>query len=320
MNLGIFTINKGEPFTGPMLTARVTDPPTEIPAVSSGHHHLNPANLVFQAGNTLPRTQFFFKLPKDIADNHIATQYDGIDYEDDFSDLAIYQPGSHPRPGIHKRDRTRNDEWENPEMPLSQAQQDHFTRMADEGIIVTFVMVFWDKDNYPGGEGLPCYRFQNEEEIERWLVYVRYVVETLHDRVQYFEIWNEPDIRNFCPKSIYLDDYINLIKRTAPVIHEIAPEAKVVVGGVSGTAYDDSYNYLLGVLRSDAMPLVDVIGWHPMYNFTPDVPRFRNYYYTYPDKIQEIKDTAEASGFEGEYHATELSFRTEVDLGDEFLH
>jgi hypothetical protein len=316
--LGIFTINKGEAFTGPFLVARVTDTHGKTSYFSWPPTSQTAQNLVLQAGNTLPRTQFYLKLPKDIVDNHIATQYDGIGYEDDFSDLAIYRQGvTRARVSINGIE-PETDDWTKPEMPLSQAQQDHFSRMADEGIIVTFVMVFWDKENYPGGDGLPCYRFQNEEGIEAWLDYVRYIVETLHDRVQYFEIWNEPDIRNYCPKSIYLDDYINLIKRTAPVIHEIAPEAKVVVGGVSGTAYDDSYNYLLGLLRSDAMPLVDVVGWHPMYNFTPNIPRFRDYYYAYPDKIQEIKDTAEASGFTGEYHATEISFRTEVDLGDEF--
>ncbi|MBI9051651.1 MAG: right-handed parallel beta-helix repeat-containing protein [Anaerolineaceae bacterium] len=316
--LGVFTINKGEAFTGPFLDAKVTDTHGNTSSFSWPPTSQTAQNLVLQAGNTLPRIQFFFKLPKDIADNHIATQYDGIAYEDDFTDLAIYSQGvTHARVSTNGIE-PETDDWTKPEMPLSQAQQDHFTRMADEGIIVTYVLVFWDKENYPGGDDLPCYRFHNEEGIEAWLDYVRYIVETLHDRVQYFEIWNEPDIRNYCPKSIYLDDYINLIKRTAPVIHEIAPDAKVIVGGVSGTAYDDSYNYLLGVLRSDAMPLVDVVGWHPMYNFTPNIPRFRNYYFAYPDKIQEIKDTAEASGFTGEYHATEISFRKDVDLGDEF--
>ncbi len=310
---GIFTYDKGEPFTGPMLTARTTttyDRPSGFiwPPSSSTQQ-----TLAVQTGNTLPRTQFFTSLPKEIPDNHIATQYDGIAYEDDFTDLAIYGQGvTRARVSTNGVEPHPTMDWNKPEMPLSQAQQNHFTRMSNEGIIVTFMLVYWDKENNSGPESLPCYRFQTEEEIEDWLVYVRYIVETLHDRVQYFEIWNEPDIANFCPKSIYLDDYINLIKRTAPVIHEIAPEAKVVVGGVSGMFYDDSYNYLLGVLRSDAMPLVDVISWHPMYNFSPDIYEFSNYYYTYPEKIQEIKDTAAASGFVGEYHADEISYRSEV--------
>jgi hypothetical protein len=316
---GVFMVNKGEPFTGPLVTARATNSHQRSswfiwPPISQTEQI-----LVLQTGNTAPRTQFYLKHPGSLPDNHIATQYDGISYENDETDWAMYkQAVTRGRVSTNGIEPHPDMDWNKPEMPLSQDQQDHFTRLADRGVILTFVLIYWDTKNSSGPGSLPCYRFQTEEEIEDWLVFVRYIVETLHDRVQYFEIWNEPDIANFCPKSIYLDDYINLIKVTAPVIHEVEPEAKIVVGGVSGTAYDNSYNYLLGVLRSDAMPLVDVISWHPMYNFTPDIPRFRNYYYAYPDKIQEIKDTAEANGFEGEYHADEISFRSEFNLDDTF--
>ena len=316
--LGIFTINKGEAFSGPFLNARVTDAHGNMSFYTYPPTSQTERMLVVQSGNTQPRTQYYFALPRDIADNHIANNYDGIDYEDDFTDLSTYRSGVSRLRASTNGLEPETDKWENPEMPLSQAQQDHFTRLAEEGIIVNFAMVFWDKENHPNGEGLPCYRFQTEEEIERWLVYVRYIVESLHDRVQYFEIWNEPDIPNYCPKSIYLDDYLNLVRLTVPVIRDAAPEAKIIIGGVSGTAYDDAYNYLMGVISSDVMPLVDVVNWHPMYNFTPDIARFRSYYYAYPGKIQEIMDTAAANGFEGEFQATEISFNRKVDLGDEF--
>ena len=315
---GVFRINKGEPFNGPFVTARATNSHQRSswfiwPPISQTEQ-----KLVLQIGNTSPRTQFYLKHPGSLPDNHIASQYDGISYTNDETDWNIYQQSvTRGRVAINGIE-PETDDWLKPELSLSLDQQDHFTRLADRGVILTYVLVFWDKENYSSREDLPCYRFTKEEDIEHWLAYVRFIVENLKDRVDYFEIWNEPDIGNYCPKSIYLDDYINLIKVTAPVIHEVAPEAKVVVGGVSGTAYDNSYNYLLSVLRSDAMPLIDVISWHPMYNFTPDIPRFRNYYYTYPEIIQEIKETAVASGFVGEYHADEISFRSEVDLGDEF--
>ena len=315
---GVFQVNKGEAFSGPLVTAKATNSHQKSswfiwPPISQTEQI-----LVLQTGNTAPRTQFYLKHPGSLPDNHIATQYDGISYDYDETDWAMYEQAvTRGRVAINGIE-PETDDWSKPEMSLSLGQQDHFTRLADRGVILTFVLVFWDKENHSSIEALPCYRFTTEEEIEHWLEYVRFIVENLKDRVDYFEIWNEPDIANFCPKSITLDDYINLIKVTAPVIREVAPEAKIVVGGVSGTAYDNAYNYLLGVLRSEAMPLVDVISWHPMYNFTPDIPRFRTYYYAYPDKIQEIKDTAEANGFEGEYHADEISFRTEVDLGDEF--
>jgi hypothetical protein len=202
-------------------------------------------------------------------------------------------------------------DWDKPEFSISQAQRDHFTRMAENDIVVTYVLVFWDKENYPGGEGLPCARFKTEEEIEHWLEYVRFMVEELGDYVDYFEIWNEPDIQNYCPKWIMLDDYVNLIERTAPVIREVDPEAKIVVGAVSKTYYPSAQNYLFGLLTSDVMPLVDGISFHPLYGESPKYDQERNYYYNYPDFLQRIMDTAAANGFSGEFHADEVGWATE---------
>ena len=54
--------------------------------------------------------------------------------------------------------------------------------------------------------------------------------------------------------------------------------------------------------------MFDVISWHPMYDVAPNVEMFRDYYYQYPAIIREIKETAEAHGFTGEYWGTDLSW------------
>ena len=139
---------------------------------------------------------------------------------------------------------------------------------------------------------------------------MRFTVEHFKDRVEYFEIWNEPDIREYCPKWIEPADYINLVKRTVPVIREVSPEAKIVVGAMSNTRFPDAYDYLFELLESDIMPQVDVISWHPIYGTSPEYDLYYDYYYDYPQMVQKIKDTAAANGFVGEYHADELSWRT----------
>jgi hypothetical protein len=306
---GVFTFNTGTPFTGPYLTVRTTNvygresifswPPT------SGTERI----LVLQTGNDLPRRQFLLQLSGEHVDNHIASQYDGIAYTEDLSDLTIYRAGlTRARVSMAGLEPELVD-WDKPEFSISQSQDDHFTRMANKGIIVTYVLMFWDKETYPDGEGAPCARFKTEGEIERFLEYVRFTVGHLKDRVQYFEIWNEPDIRGYCPKWIELTDYINLVKRTAPVIREVSPESKIVVGAVSSLQFGQ-VDYLFGLLESEIMPLVDVISWHPMYGVSPEHDQFRDYYYNYPAFVQSIKETATAYGFVGEYHADELTWRT----------
>ncbi len=122
-------------------------------------------------------------------------------------------------------------------------------------------------------------------------------------------------MQNLCPKYIESADYINLVRETVPVIRDVYPEAKIVVGSVSKTYYPDAYNYLLDVLKSDIMPLVDVIAWHPMYGESPEDEETADYYYAYPEMIEEIKETANVNGFNGEFHADELSWQTSAGGG-----
>jgi hypothetical protein len=59
------------------------------------------------------------------------------------------------------------------------------------------------------------------------------------------------------------------------------------------------------------MLLVDGIVLHPMYGPSPQYDATREYYYEYPKLIRQIKSVAESNGFEGEYFADEMSWRTE---------
>jgi len=201
-------------------------------------------------------------------------------------------------------------DWDRPEFYIDPSHDAVFTRMADNGLKINMSLMFWDKATYPGGEGAPCARFKTEGEIERYLEYVRFIVRHFKDRIQYYRLWNEPDIANYCPKWIEVEDYTNLVKRTVPVIREEYPEAKIIAGDVSGISESDAYEYLLTLLESDIMPLVDVVSWHPLYSESPTYEEARDYWYAYPSTVQQIKDVASAHGFDGEYQVDELTWQT----------
>jgi hypothetical protein len=64
------------------------------------------------------------------------------------------------------------------------------------------------------------------------------------------------------------------------------------------------------------MPLVDVVSWHPFYGESPEHEEGRDYYYAYPSIVQNIKDTAIAHGFDGEYQVDELTWWTLYPSGE----
>lgn len=273
----------------------------------------------FQTGNTQRITRLQSKESKELEDNRIGThtshlwhpEYDPEIFPDSVLDTKyIFELGlKRIRLAINDVDSYRVD-WSKPELSIDPSHDDFITSLADNGITITYVLSFWDTEYVAQGGEVRYPRFKTEEEIQRYLDFVQFIVHHFKDRIQYYEIWNEPNIEDTI-QWIEVDDYINLVERAVPVIREEYPEAKIVVGGVSYIREPDCYDYLLGILRSDdIMPLVDVISFHSMYGTSPEYDLHRQYYYNYSSLIQEIKDTASAHGFTGEYVADELSWMT----------
>jgi hypothetical protein len=300
---GYFAYDKGTSFTGPHLTATARDvhgntspfsPPT------SG----TTGSRVLQRSNDLPISQFLSKESIELTDNRMGAQFDSFGYPE-FYDLEIYPRGvKRARVAVNGLEPELVD-WDKPEFSIDPSHDDVFTRMANNGLTITDVLTFWDKATYPGGEGAPCARFRTEGEIERYLNFVQFIVHHFKDRVPYYELWNEPDMAGYCPKWIEAADYVNLVKRTVPVIRQEYPGAKITVGGVSNTRFPNAHDYLFDILESDIMPLADVVAWHPMYGTSPAYDLYKDYYYQYPAFVQEIKDVASAHGFAQPLIATE---------------
>ncbi|MBA7647054.1 hypothetical protein ES703_54823 [subsurface metagenome] len=271
----------------------------------------------FQAGNTMPITQLETKQSNELEDNRIGIHFNDLwrlepeVFPDAVLDTShiLKQGVKRARFAINNLDSDRV-HWDKPENTIDPSHDDLITSLADNGVTMTYVLTFWDKE-YVAQSGEVIYpKFKTEEEIQRYLDFVQFIVHHFKDRIQYYEIWNEPNIADII-QWIELEDYINLVKRAVPVIRKEYQEAKIVVGGVSYIREPDCYDYLLGILKSDdIMPLVDGISFHSMYGTSPEYDFHRDYYYEYPSIVQEIKDTASAHGFTGEYIADELSWMT----------
>jgi len=200
------------------------------------------------------------------------------------------------------------DTGEHSEYYVDSNYDEYVTRLADNDIKILYILLFWDGEigDKMGEEGYS--RFKTEDEIQHYLDYVQFIVHHFKDRVEYYEILNEPE-SPIAPEQVDVEpsDYINLVKRTIPVIREEHPEAKIVAGATS------DLNYLFDILDPDIMPLVDAISWHPMYGTSPECEQLPDYYYNYPSIVQEIKEISSAHGFEGEYIAEELNWRTSLN-------
>jgi len=293
------------------VTLTLTSTPTPRPT-------LPPIQVTIQEGNTYPKFGLQPKRSGELEDNRIGAFAGGLtgggwkpgdpwDYE--WMVAQIVSRGvKRFRVSIDNLDAGSPDlDWSIPQYTIDPSHDALITLLAEQGITITYVLSFWDKDTWPGGKGANCPRFKTEAEVDRYLEFVQFIAHHFKDRIQNYEIWNEPNI-TVCPQQVEVADYIDLVRRAAPVIRQEYPQAKIVVGATSYLGEADSQDYLFGILSSDVMSLVDIVSWHPMYGTSPEFDPA--YYSKYPSIVQKIKDTASAHGFNGTYEADELTWYT----------
>ena len=185
--------------------------------------------------------------------------------------------------------------------------------MVENGVTIVLCLSVGSGKNRPDNT-----KFKSDADINRYADYVRFMVRHFKSFIRYYEIWNEPGT-NTPWGGIAVEDFARLVKRVIPVIREEYSEAKIVVGATGGhwvsgfpgygdfSRYTFDLDYLKTLLTSGIAPLIDVVSWHPFYGHSPDDP----YYQNYPQMVGELKALAAAEGFNGEYLAEEMLWRTE---------
>lgn len=114
---------------------------------------------------------------------------------------------------------------------------------------------------YPGGGdtglggGLPS----SPEALAAWERWSKALVARYKDRVQEWEIWNEPDLNSngLAPVSAYLDLYV----RSAMVIRALQPQGRIIALSLS-SQLDYADQFLAGLKAQGRLDLVDIITIH----------------------------------------------------------
>jgi hypothetical protein len=211
-------------------------------------------------------------------------------------------------------------QWDKPELSIQSDHDQEISHIVDSGIDIIYTLCFWDKAYVNQGNELSIPRFTTQEEIDRYLEFVEFSVRHFKGRIKYYELWNEPNIENSI-QYIKPEDYVNLAIQAIPIIRREDPMAKIIIGGVGGIGKEEtirsrSDTYLLELLKPEILPNIDVISWHPWTGGTTDEPGIEKNMDAYLDYIKQLKTTAEANGFTGEYFADELNWQGKEEPND----
>ena len=100
----------------------------------------------------------------------------------------------------------------------------------------------------------------SDEAFDAWKQFVVAMTKHFEDRIQYYEIWNEPNLEFFWrPGPPDPEKYARLVAGTTPLIRENDPNA-VVIGGVTAGI---PFNYIKGALDAGLADNIDVFSFHP---------------------------------------------------------
>jgi hypothetical protein len=136
-----------------------------------------------------------------------------------------------------------------------------------------------------------------------WKNYVRTVATRYKGHIHEYEIWNEPNLKEFFTGTP--EQLVTLAKDAYQVIHEVDPTATVVSPSIT-TAY--GVTWLNSYLDAGGGAYADVIGYH--FYVSPDMPEAEI------DVIQRVKSALSAHGIRKQIWNTEIGWFIHSDFQD----
>lgn len=113
---------------------------------------------------------------------------------------------------------------------------------------------------------------QNEVAMQAWLKFVEAAVTRYKDKIIYWEIWNEPNHRNYWGAPPNAGEYGRLVLETARVIRSIQPDAQIIAGSMAGL----NPKFIDGFLANGVHEYVDIISYHN-YGAIPETRIYKAY-------------------------------------------
>ena len=113
---------------------------------------------------------------------------------------------------------------------------------------------------YQGGVGAPPIR--DEKTNMAWLAYVQATVAHFAGRIEYYEIWNEPEGRSTWRPAGNAEEYAKFCLQTAKAIKKGDPSAKII----TGSHYQDSMEFFNEEFALGTLEISNAVSYHA-YNY-----------------------------------------------------
>lgn len=153
-------------------------------------------------------------------------------------------------------------------------------------------------------------------ELDRWRELLRVLARRLAPRLDYLEIWNEPNTERYWTTGPDPAEFAALLKASAPVVRAAAPEARLVSGGIAGN--DLAFLRGVGAALGDATPY-DLLGLHPFTDLAPSETSAIHHNADYDERFvgfASMLDVVREQGHATPAYLTSFGYETGPELSD----
>ena len=130
-----------------------------------------------------------------------------------------------------------------------------------------FFNVGYGNPNYNEGDSARGYHpLVNDETFTAWQKFIKALAQRYKNKIQYYEIWNEPNLKGFWkPGEPDPAKYVKLVRETGKIIRNNCPGA-VIIGGVLSRL---PINYTKSLFKNGLAKEIDIFSFHP-YGVIPE--------------------------------------------------
>ena len=128
-----------------------------------------------------------------------------------------------------------------------------------------FFNVGYGNTNYTEGD-MGYHPLVSDESYSAWKKFVEKLTVRYKDKIQYFEIWNEPNLKSYWkPGEVDPEKYVRLVRDTAKIIRENCPAAVIIGGVLSRLPFD----FIRPLFEKGLGKEIDIFSFHP-YGVLPE--------------------------------------------------
>jgi len=166
-------------------------------------------------------------------------------------------------------------------------------KIIERGVIPWFSLSYGNPVYSPNAKshGVGSPPIYTEQEREGWTNFVHALAKHYRNRIQHYEIWNEPDLDGFFGPLPKAELYVDLVRITSEALKKEQPDSIIIGGALAWGMTPWGLKFLENCMEQGMDKLIDIVSYHgykslPERHTPQEYPAFKHIINKYKPSLQ----------------------------------